>query len=73
MPWCRSVIRSPTLKQAPRWRPDTDGWRHIVRVPGLASLVLDRVKRGGLVAVNDLLACHGMGQVLQPDLLRYLE
>jgi hypothetical protein len=39
----------------------SDDWRQIVRIPGLPSLVLDRAERGGLAAVNDLLARRGVG------------
>jgi hypothetical protein len=41
-----------------------DDWRHIVRIPGLASLILDRVEIGGLAAVNQLLARREVGQAL---------
>jgi hypothetical protein len=34
----------------------SDDWRRIVQIPGLPSLILDRAERGGLVAVNELLA-----------------
>jgi hypothetical protein len=32
-----------------------DDWRHIVGIPGLASLILDRIERGRLATVNELL------------------
>jgi hypothetical protein len=51
----------------------SDDWRRIVRIPGLSSPILDRAERGGLDAVNELLARHDMGQVWQPVVLRYLE
>jgi hypothetical protein len=51
----------------------SDDWRRIVQIPGLPSLILDRAERGGLAAVNDLLARHGAGQALHPAMLRYLE
>jgi hypothetical protein len=41
-----------------------DDWRHIVRIPGLALLILDRVEIGGLAAVNQLLVRREVGQVL---------
>jgi len=50
-----------------------DYWRHIAGIPGLASLMLDRIERGRLAAVNELLARHGVSQALQPVMLRYLE
>ena len=50
-----------------------DDWRHIVRIPGLPALVLDRIEGGGLVAVNELLARHGVGPARSPEMLRYLE
>ena len=50
-----------------------DDWRHIVRVPGLPSLILDQVERGGLDAVNELLARYGAGQGWEPVMLRHLE
>jgi hypothetical protein len=50
-----------------------DDWRHIVRIPGLPSLILDHVERGGLAAVNELLARYGVGYAEQPIMLRYLE
>jgi hypothetical protein len=43
-------------------REQLRGWRHIVWVPGLAVLILDRIERGGLVAVNELLARYDVGQ-----------
>ena len=51
----------------------SDDWRRIVQIPGLPSLILDRAERGGLAAVNYLLARHGAGQALHPAMLRYLE
>ena len=51
----------------------SDDWRCIVRIPGLPSLILDRAERGGLEAVNELLARHGVGQAQPPAMLRYLE
>jgi hypothetical protein len=50
-----------------------DDWRHIVRIPGLPSLILDQVERGGLDAVNELLNCYSAGQARPPEMLRYLE
>ena len=50
-----------------------DDWRRIVWIPGLTSLILDRAERGGLEAVNELLARHGAGQAHLPAMLRYLE
>jgi hypothetical protein len=50
-----------------------DDWRHIVRIPGLPSLILDQVERGGLDAVNELLARHDAGQARPPEMLRHLE
>ena len=50
-----------------------DDWRHIVRIPGLASLILDRIERGGLAAVNELLTRYDVGQAQRPVMLRYLE
>lgn len=40
---------------------------------GLPSLILDRIERGELLAVNEPLACHGVGQVWQLAMLQYLE
>jgi hypothetical protein len=51
----------------------SDDWRRIVRIPGLSSLILDRAERGGLAAINELLARHGAGCARHPDMLRYLE
>ena len=48
-------------------------WRRIVRIPGLPSLILDRAERGGVAAVNELLARHGAGQARLAEMLRYLE
>jgi hypothetical protein len=50
-----------------------DDRRHIVGIPGLASLMLDRIERGRLAAVNELLARHGVSQASQPVMLRYPE
>ena len=51
----------------------SDDWRRITQIPGLPSLVLDRAERGGLDAVNELLARFGAGQAKLPGMLRYLE
>jgi len=50
-----------------------DDWRNIVQVPGLAALILDRIERGGLAAVNELLDRYHVGQAREPWMLRYLE
>ena len=41
-----------------------DDWRQIVWIPGLASLILDRIEIGGLAAVNQLVTRRGAGPVL---------
>src|SRR6202040_518390 len=43
-----------------------DAWRCIVRIPACPSLILDRAERGGLAAVNELLARYGAGQAQLP-------
>jgi hypothetical protein len=50
-----------------------DAWRCIVRIPACPSLILDRAERGGLAAVNELLARYGAGQAQLPAMLCYLE
>ena len=50
---------------------DGDGWRRIVRIPGLTGLILDQVERGGLPAVNELLALHSAGQAHLPAMLQH--
>jgi hypothetical protein len=50
-----------------------DDWRRIVRIPGLTGLILDQVERGGLPAVNELLALHSAGQAHLPVMLQHLE
>jgi hypothetical protein len=51
----------------------SDDWRRIAQTPGLAALILDRVARGDLDVINELLTRHGAGQVWPPEMLRQLE
>jgi len=48
-------------------------WRRIVRIPSLLSLILDRAERGGVAAVNELLARRDALQARLAAMLRYLE